>query len=143
MAALAAGELAGAAAAGARHPRTRPIIAIGTVQLVAATGFLAVIFVPHTLLVGAGFLVIGLFSAPMTVWAQSLRMSRIPGPLRGRGFAMLRTLMQATPPLGAVCVTPFLDAGRLVPAALAMALTASVPAVILLALRPQPRMPRS
>ncbi|WP_181448768.1 MFS transporter [Nonomuraea aridisoli] len=133
LAAMAAGELAGAAAAGARQPRGRPVVAIAVVQLVAATGFLAVALAPHAPAVAAGYLVIGLFSAPMTVWAQSLRMARIPAPLRGRGFAILRTLMQATPPLGAACVTPLIDSGRLLPAALAMALTAALPAVALLA----------
>ncbi|MFA1548700.1 MFS transporter [Actinomadura chokoriensis] len=133
LTALAAGELLGAAAAGARRPRTRPIVAIALVQLVAATGFLAVALAPHTLPVAAGFLMIGLFSAPMTVWAQSLRMDRIPAPLRGRGFAVLRTLMQATPPLGAVCATPLLDGGLLVPAAVAMTLIAAVPGLVLLA----------
>jgi predicted MFS family arabinose efflux permease len=133
LAALAAGELLGAAAAGTRTPRTRPIVAIALVQLAAATGFLAMILAPHTLPVAAGFLVIGLFSAPMTVWAQSLRMARIPAPLRGRAFAILRTLMQATPPLGAACVTPLLDTGRLVPAALAMTVIAAVPGAALLA----------
>ncbi|MEU8347409.1 MFS transporter [Spirillospora sp. NPDC048832] len=133
LAALAAGELLGAAAAGARGPRTRAVAAIALVQLVAATGFLAVALAPHTLPVAAGFLAIGLFSAPMTVWAQSLRMDRIPAPLRGRGFAVLRTLMQATPPLGAVCATPLLDDGLLVPAAATMTLVAAVPGAVLLA----------
>ncbi|MBF8190273.1 MFS transporter [Nonomuraea sp. K274] len=130
---MAAGELAGAAVAGARQPRARPVVAIATVQLVAAAGFLGAMFAPHVLPVTAGYVVIGLFSAPMTVWAQSLRMARIPAPLRGRGFAILRTLMQATPPIGAACVTPLLGAGPLVPAALAMALTAALPAAALLA----------
>ena len=40
----------------------------------------------------------GFFSAPMTAWAQTLRMRVIPPPLRGRSFAMLRTLMQASAP---------------------------------------------
>jgi MFS family permease len=42
----------------------------------------------------------GLFSAPLTIWAQTLRMQIIPEPLRGRTFALLRTLMQGTNPLG-------------------------------------------
>ncbi|MEV1001487.1 hypothetical protein [Nonomuraea sp. NPDC050202] len=65
-------------------------------QPITATGFLALLAAPHTLGVAAGYLVLGMFSAPMTVWAQSLRMARIPAPLFGRGFAVLRTLMQAT-----------------------------------------------
>jgi predicted MFS family arabinose efflux permease len=137
LAALSTGELAGAAAAGARRPRVNPLTAIATAQIVAATGFLAVLAAPHTLGVAAGFLVIGLFSAPMTVWAQSLRMERIPGPLRGRAFATLRTLMQATPPLGAALVTPILQTGRLGLAALAMTLLSAIPALALLLRPPQ------
>ncbi|GAA1616396.1 hypothetical protein GCM10009733_010850 [Nonomuraea maheshkhaliensis] len=143
LAALAAGELAGAAVAGARTPRTRPLRAIAAVQLIAAAGFLALLTAPLTITVAAGFLVIGMFSAPMTVWAQSLRMARIPAPLRGRGFAILRTLMQATPPIGAAIVTPLLAAGLLGPAALVMALVAAVPAVVLLSTRPSGQAMRS
>ncbi|MEV4169233.1 MFS transporter [Nonomuraea sp. NPDC049709] len=135
LAALSAGELAGAAIAGARAPRARPIRAVAAVQLVAATGFLALTAAPHTMTVAAGYLVIGLFSAPMTVWAQSLRMARIPARLRGRGFAVLRTLMQATPPIGAAVVTPLLAAGLLAQAALVMAAIAAAPALALLRLR--------
>lgn len=42
----------------------------------------------------------GLFSAPLTIWAQTLRMQIIPEALRGRTFALLRTLMQGANPLG-------------------------------------------
>ncbi|WP_165977812.1 MFS transporter [Nonomuraea diastatica] len=132
LAALSAGELAGAAVAGARAPQARPIRAIAMVQLIAAGGFLALLTAPLTITVAAGFLIIGMFSAPMTVWAQSLRMARIPAPLRGRGFAILRTLMQVAPPIGAVVVTPLLAAGLLGQAALLMTLIAGVPAVVLL-----------
>ncbi|MFI6633113.1 MFS transporter [Nonomuraea fuscirosea] len=135
LAALAAGELAGAAVAGARTPRARPLRAIAGVQLVAAAGFLALLTAPLTITVVTGFLVIGMFSAPMTIWAQSLRMARIPAPLRGRGFAILRTLMQATPPIGAAIVTPLLAADLLGPAALVMTLVAAVPAAVLLSMK--------
>ncbi|GAA2406794.1 hypothetical protein GCM10010404_76120 [Nonomuraea africana] len=132
LAALSAGELVGAAVAGARAPRARPIRAIAVVQLIAATGFLALLTAPHTIGVAAGFLVIGMFSAPMTIWAQTLRMARIPADLRGRGFAILRTLMQATPPIGAGLVTPLLAAGLLGPAVLVMTVVAAAPALVLL-----------
>ncbi|MEV0384695.1 MFS transporter [Nonomuraea sp. NPDC050643] len=135
LAALSAGELAGAALAGARAPRARPVRAIAVVQLAAATGFLALLAAPHTIAVTAGFLVIGLFSAPMTIWAQSLRMARIPAPLRGGGFALLRTLMQATPPIGAAVVTPFLAAGMLGPVAVLMTVIAAAPVLTLLRTR--------
>lgn len=42
----------------------------------------------------------GIFSAPLTIWAQTLRMKIIPAALRGRTFALLRTLMQSTNPAG-------------------------------------------
>ena len=42
----------------------------------------------------------GFFSAPLTIWAQTLRMAIIPERLRGRTFALLRMLMQGTGPLG-------------------------------------------
>jgi len=47
----------------------------------------------------AGLALLGLFSAPLTIWAQTLRMQIIPEQLRGRVFALLRTLMQSTGPL--------------------------------------------
>jgi hypothetical protein len=37
----------------------------------------------------------------MTTWAQTLRMAAAPAGVHGRLFALLRTMMQATPPLGA------------------------------------------
>ncbi len=80
----------------------------------------------------ACFLLVGLLSAPMTVWAQTLRMRRIPPALHGRAFALLRTLMQGTLPLGSLLVTPFLAAGSVGPAAITMTLIASLPALGLL-----------
>jgi MFS family permease len=48
----------------------------------------------------AGLALLGLFSAPLTIWAQTLRMQVIPEALRGRTFALLRTLMQGANPIG-------------------------------------------
>ena len=47
-----------------------------------------------------GLFLLGFFSAPLTIWAQTLRMQVIPSDLRGRTFALLRTLMQGATPLG-------------------------------------------
>jgi MFS family permease len=47
-----------------------------------------------------GLFLLGFFSAPLTIWAQTLRMQVIPLELRGRTFALLRTLMQGATPLG-------------------------------------------
>jgi MFS family permease len=46
-----------------------------------------------------GLALLGLFNAPLTIWAQTLRMQIIPETLRGRTFALLRTLIQGTSPL--------------------------------------------
>jgi MFS family permease len=43
---------------------------------------------------------LGFFSAPLTIWAQTLRMKIIPHHLRGRTFALLRTMMQSANPIG-------------------------------------------
>jgi MFS family permease len=129
LSALAAGEVAGAALAG-RHRQRSMVRAIAVAQAGAALGFLALLAAPNEVLVGAGFFVIGLLSAPMTVWAQSLRMRRIPEELHGRAFATLRTLMQGTPPVGALLVTPLLAGGHLTIAALTMTLLAGLPAAL-------------
>lgn len=127
MSALAAGEVAGAAFAGRRQRLAR---GIALAQAGASVGFLALLATPNQVLVGAGFFVVGLFSAPMTVWAQSLRMRRVPAELHGRAFATLRTLMQGTPPVGTLLVTPLLAGDHLFAAAVAMALVAGLPAVL-------------
>jgi MFS family permease len=43
---------------------------------------------------------LGAASAPLTIWAQTLRMKMVPPELRGRTFALLRTLMQGSTPAG-------------------------------------------
>jgi MFS family permease len=50
--------------------------------------------------VGVSLALFGLCSAPLTIWAQTLRMRIIPPDLRGRSFALLRTIMQGGRPLG-------------------------------------------
>jgi hypothetical protein len=47
-----------------------------------------------------GLTLFGAFSAPLTIWAQTLRMRVIPERLRGRTFALLRMLMQSGNPIG-------------------------------------------
>ncbi|SDE28092.1 MFS transporter [Glycomyces harbinensis] len=132
MAALAAGEFLGAAFAGGMRQRLSPLLAIGLAQLAGGLAFLALLAAPNRLIVGLGFFAVGLFSAPMTVWAQSPRMRRIPPELHGRAFALLRTLMQATPPLGSAMVTPLLVGALLGPAAMVMTAVAAIPALFLL-----------
>lgn len=133
LSAMAAGELIGATMAGARHPRRAPVRAIGIAQVVAACGFLALLASPHQVVIAVGFFAIGALSGPMTVWAQSLRMRRIPPSLHGRAFATLRTLILATPPIGAALVTPLLARGQLTAAAFAMLAIGGLPGLYLIA----------
>ncbi|WP_327586741.1 MFS transporter [Nonomuraea sp. NBC_00507] len=138
MAALSAGELLGGFAAGAWRPRIGRLTAIALVELVAAAGILALLGSPDLMMVTAAFLIMGTFSAPMTVWAQSLRMERVPPAQRGRVFSVFRTMMQATLPIGAAMVTPLLVAGNLPAAVILMTALAAVPAFALLLLRENP-----
>jgi len=132
LSATAVGEIVGATVAGQRGAGRSPVRAIGIIQFGAASAFLALLASPHQVPVGLGFFAIGLLSAPMTIWAQSLRICRIVLALHVRAFATLRTLMQATPPLGAALVTPLLVRGQPNAAAVAMAAIAAVPALYLI-----------
>ena len=67
------------------------VLSGAAVALLAGTGFGWV---------GGGLFLLGFFSAPLTIWAQTLRMQVIPPELRGRTFALLRTLMQGATPIG-------------------------------------------
>jgi ABC-type transport system involved in cytochrome c biogenesis permease subunit len=76
LGALSTGELLGGAVAGVTKPGFNRLRAIAIAQIAAALAFLAVLATPSRAAVAAGFLLIGLFSVPMTVWAQSLNAYR-------------------------------------------------------------------
>jgi MFS family permease len=133
--ALAGGELAGAAVAGmvaSRWPLGR---AIAMSQLLAGAFLLGLLALPQ--LPGAvAFLGLSAFcTGPLTVWAQTLRMELIPAHLRGRVFGLLRTSMQATPPLGGIVASVLLAGPGLRQAILATALLIGVPGAVGLRLR--------
>ena len=69
--------------------------------LVAAVAVLAVL-APSPSVAVVGLVALGGCAAGMTTWAQTLRMAAAPAGVHGRLFALLRTVMQAAPPLGAV-----------------------------------------
>jgi MFS family permease len=69
-------------------------------SIVAAVAVLAVL-APFPWVAVVGLVGLGGCAAAMTTWAQTLRMAAAPAYVHGRLFALLRTLMQATPPLGA------------------------------------------
>jgi MFS family permease len=133
--ALAGGELAGAAAAGMVSSRWPLGRAIAGSQLAAGAFLLGLVALPQ--LPGA-VAVLGLSavcSGPLTVWAQTLRMRLIPAHLRGRVFGLLRTSMQATPPLGGLAASLLLAGPGLRQAVLATALLIGVPGAVGLRLR--------
>jgi len=99
LGALALGEVISAALAGSLTSKMGLGLRIALAQILSG--------VATALLLGAGFgfvasglFLLGFFSAPLTIWAQTLRMQVIPPNLRGRTFALLRTLMQGATPLG-------------------------------------------
>lgn len=126
-AAFTAGTLGGAVAVGAvrwRWPLGRSIavaqVATGIVLLALAV---RPSFAPAIAILASG----GFLASPLTIWAQTVRMRLIPEAMRGRMFALLRTLMQSTPPLGGLLGGWLLAGGRLDVAAIAIAALIGIP----------------
>lgn len=69
-------------------------------QFLSGAALLLLLWSGNVWLVGGGLFLFGVFSAPLTIWAQTLRMGVIPERLRGRTFALLRTIMQGGSPIG-------------------------------------------
>jgi MFS family permease len=125
---LAAAGLVGAVVGGSRSFGALGR-AIAAAEVAAGAAYALLVARPSVLLLAAAALLLG----PLTVWAQTIRMRLIPPELRGRVFALLRTLMQATPPLGAAVGAFVLGAGGLRLAWAAAAVALIVPAVVALA----------
>jgi MFS family permease len=100
LSAVTVGELAGSLGAGAlvTDRLGSRIVAAQLAAAVLLSGLLLRPPLVPTLVLLAAF---GAMTTPMTAWAQTLRMRLTPEGLHGRLFALLRTAMQATPPLGA------------------------------------------
>jgi MFS family permease len=81
-------------------------------------------------LVAIGLALFGAFSAPLTIWAQTLRMYIIPESLRGRAFALLRMLMQSGNPLGGALAAVIVPALGVTASVLISALLVGVPGVV-------------
>jgi MFS family permease len=127
---MAVGEVISAFLAGTlKLPVTLGTAICGT-QLASgiALGLLTFQFSP--MLAVLSLMLLGFFSAPLTIWAQTLRMKIIPSALRGRTFALLRTLMQATTPLGGVVGGVMLPMVILPGVILISALLMGIPGVI-------------
>jgi len=105
LGALAAGEVVSSVLAGGLRPGLplEALIALAQALAGAALGLMALPAVARGPWAAGGVLALfGALSAPLTIWAQTLRMRVIPEAMRGRAFALLRTLMQGTGPLGGV-----------------------------------------
>jgi MFS family permease len=100
VAALTFGELA-AAAALARRDWRRPLVPSILVGQLGAALIVSTLIIPSAASTIVAMTALGFLSAPMTAWAQTLRMQETPEAMHGRLFAVLRTAMQATPPIGA------------------------------------------
>jgi MFS family permease len=128
VSAVTVGELAGSIGAGAvAVDRLGPRIVAA--QLAAAALLAGLLLRPPlvpTLVLLAAF---GAMTTPMTAWAQTLRMRLTPEALQGRLFALLRTAMQATPPLGAALAATTVPRG-VAPTVAAIVAVMAAPALL-------------
>lgn len=103
-------------------------------SIILAQGIAAAVtltlLVPNIATTVAALVILGGCAAPMTAWAQSLRMRLVDPALHGRLFAALRTMMQATPPLGGLLAALTLEAGT-VPTVLAVVAAMGAPVALL------------
>jgi MFS family permease len=93
------GEVIGAVLAGSPILRLAVGARICVAQALAGLTLL-LLLLPNTAVAAFALVLFGAFSAPLTIWAQTLRMQIIPEDLRGRTFALLRMLMQSGNPIG-------------------------------------------
>jgi MFS family permease len=129
VAATTAGQLLAAVLLARRTWRASLRASITVAQITA--GLVVLLLVIHSIVVTVVALVaLGMCAAPMTAWAQSLRMRLVPPGAHGRLFALLRTTMQATPPAGAAVAALTLARGTLV-TVVAIAVAMGLPAVVL------------
>jgi MFS family permease len=85
---------------------------------------------PPVIPLAAILFVWGSLSSSLTPWAQTIRMRLIPPEMRGRVFALLRTSMQSTRPIGAVAAGLLLSRGDLTIAIVAVALLFAIPGFV-------------
>lgn len=127
---LTAGELFGLLAIGAlrwRWPLGRSIAAAALLDGLV----LSLLLLRPTLLPMLAVLALsGVAESSLTPWAQTIRMRLIPPAMRGRVFALLRTLMQSTRPIGSIVAGLLLVGGDLTLALAAVALLVAVPGAI-------------
>lgn len=107
---IAIGELASSVTIGIVRLPIPEGLAICLAAVLSGIAVAAVAMSPTAVAAAVGLACYGAFSAPLTIWGQTLRMKIIPPGFHGRCFAIMRTLMQSGGPLGGV------SAGFAVPA---------------------------
>jgi MFS family permease len=130
LGAMAAGEVGGALLAGSIELPLSLGTLICLAQMLSGVSLLLLLAGKHLWWVLPGLALLGLFSAPLTIWAQTLRMQIIPEELRGRTFALLRTLMQGTGPLASALAGVLLPILGLAAMVQASALLIGVPGLV-------------
>ena len=127
---LTAGDLAGLLIVGAVNWRWPLGRSIAWALLSSGLVILLWILQPPVLALGAVLFVWGALSSSLTPWAQTIRMRLIPREMRGRVFALLRTAMQSTRPIGAIAAGILVSRGDLTIAIFAIGLLFVVPGLI-------------
>ena len=100
LGALAAGSAVGALIGGSYTGRVPTGTLICASQVLSGCALVLLLVRPDSWVALVSLGLLGAASAPLTIWAQTLRMKLIPTALRGRAFALLRTLMQGATPAG-------------------------------------------
>jgi predicted MFS family arabinose efflux permease len=100
LGALAFGEVSSAWLAGSLSIKIGLGARIAFAQILSGLSLMFLVMESTFWAVTTGLFLLGFFSAPLTIWAQTLRMQIIPLEIRGRTFALLRTMMQGATPLG-------------------------------------------
>jgi predicted MFS family arabinose efflux permease len=121
------GELLGALAVGALEWKRSLTRTIAATQLLVGASFLVWAAEPPLAIALPTLALAGVLSAPLTIWAQTLRMQVIPPQMRGLVFALLRTTMQAATPAGAATAGALLTTIGIVPLGLAIAACIGLP----------------
>ncbi len=135
LAAFATGQMAAALAVGGVAPGGRLGLRICMVQALAGLAVVAIWPVQQALAAAAILFLFGTMVAPLTVWAQTLRMGIVPPSMHGRTFALLRTLMQAGRPIGGAMAGLVIDPTALGLAILLSAALIGMPGLVGFAVR--------
>lgn len=103
---------------------------IAVAQAAAGVAFFGLAFAHGVLGVAVTLALAGFLASPLSIWAQTIRMRMIPDDLRGRIFGVLRTMMQATPPIGGVVAGAAVGGPGLLFAVVSMGTVMAAPGLI-------------